>query len=69
VEAITVHGRPRVVRLAVRGDRGHRELPIHPDFTGKVVPTSREEAVRVCLAETDQRDRIILLKKPAEGVP
>ncbi len=70
LEAIKDHGRPRVVRLAVLVDRGHRELPIHPDFTGKVVPTSREEAVRVCLAETDRRDRIILLKKkPAEGVP
>ncbi|WP_172819674.1 bifunctional pyr operon transcriptional regulator/uracil phosphoribosyltransferase PyrR [Gloeomargarita lithophora] len=63
LEAIKDHGRPQVVRLAVLIDRGHRELPIHPDFTGKVVPTSREEAVRVCLAETDHRDRIILAKK------
>ncbi len=68
LEAIKDHGRPQVVRLAVLVDRGHRELPIHPDFTGKVVPTSREEAVRVCLAETDQRDQILLLKK-TDGVP
>ncbi len=62
LEAIKDHGRPRVVRLAVLVDRGHRELPIHPDFTGKVVPTSRDETVRVCLAETDQRDQILLRK-------
>ena len=62
LEAIKDHGRPQVVRLAVLVDRGHRELPIHPDFTGKMVPTSRDEAIRVCLAETDHRDQIVLRK-------
>ncbi|MCS6783544.1 MAG: bifunctional pyr operon transcriptional regulator/uracil phosphoribosyltransferase PyrR, partial [Gloeomargarita sp. SKYG98] len=62
LEAIKDHGRPQVVRLAVLVDRGHRELPIHPDFTGKIVPTSRDEMVRVYLMETDQRDQVLLVK-------
>ena len=46
-------GRPRVVRLAVLIDRGHRELPIRADYVGKNLPTSRAERVMVCLEETD----------------
>ncbi|MEN9228602.1 MAG: bifunctional pyr operon transcriptional regulator/uracil phosphoribosyltransferase PyrR [Gloeomargarita sp. GMQP_bins_120] len=69
LEAIKDHGRPRMVRLAVLVDRGHRELPIHPDFIGKVVPTSREEMVRVYLTETDQRDQVLLLKTTGKPPP
>ena len=47
LDALTAHGRPRAVRLAVLVDRGHRELPIRPDFVGKNLPSSRDEDVRV----------------------
>ncbi|MET0460857.1 MAG: bifunctional pyr operon transcriptional regulator/uracil phosphoribosyltransferase PyrR [Ilumatobacteraceae bacterium] len=47
LDAIAEYGRPRVVQLAVMVDRGHRELPIRPDFVGKNLPTSRTEDVRV----------------------
>jgi len=49
-------GRPRIVRLAVLVDRGHRELPIRADHVGKNLPTSSVEKVRVRLAETDAVD-------------
>jgi len=47
LDAINEYGRPRMVQLAVMVDRGHRELPIRPDFVGKNLPSSREEDVRV----------------------
>ena len=47
LDALNDHGRPRVVQLAVMVDRGHRELPIRPDFVGKNLPTGRHENVRV----------------------
>ena len=47
LDAIADYGRPRAVQLAVMVDRGHRELPIRPDFVGKNLPTSRDEDVRV----------------------
>jgi pyrimidine operon attenuation protein/uracil phosphoribosyltransferase len=47
LDALNDHGRPRAVQLAVMVDRGHRELPIRPDFVGKNLPTSREENVVV----------------------
>ena len=45
LEALNEYGRPRAVQLAVMVDRGHRELPIRPDFVGKNLPTSRDEQV------------------------
>ena len=51
----------RTIRLLVLVDRGHRELPIHPDFTGKKLPTSSDEQVKVYLQETDGRDAVELL--------
>ena len=45
LDALNDHGRPRAVQLAVMVDRGHRELPIRPDFVGKNLPTSRDERV------------------------
>ena len=59
-------GRPKWIQLAVLVDRGHRELPIRPDFVGKNVPTSRDEQVEVRLEETDGADEVLLLKTPTE---
>ncbi|MCW3054675.1 MAG: Pyrimidine operon attenuation protein/uracil phosphoribosyltransferase [Chthonomonadales bacterium] len=55
-------GRPASIQLAVLLDRGHRELPIRPDFVGKNVPSSRQEYVRVCLREVDGDDRVLISK-------
>ena len=57
LDALVDVGRPRVVRLAVLVDRGHRELPIRADHVGKNLPTSSQEKVRVRLAETDPEPR------------
>ena len=58
MDALNDYGRPRVVRLAVLVDRGHRELPIRADHVGKNVPTSREEVVRVRVREVDGEDAV-----------
>jgi pyrimidine operon attenuation protein/uracil phosphoribosyltransferase len=60
LDALTDHGRPRAVRLAVVIDRGHRELPIRADHVGKNLPTSRDDLVHVRLAETDEADEVVL---------
>ena len=60
MDALVDFGRPQAIRLAVLVDRGHRELPIRPDYVGKNVPTSRGERVRVELGETDPGDRVVL---------
>ncbi|MCC2308427.1 bifunctional pyr operon transcriptional regulator/uracil phosphoribosyltransferase PyrR [Cellulomonas chengniuliangii] len=60
LDAINDLGRPRAVQLAVLVDRGHRELPIRPDFVGKNLPTSTSERVRVLLAETDGQDAVLI---------
>jgi pyrimidine operon attenuation protein/uracil phosphoribosyltransferase len=66
MDALIDFGRPRAIRLAVLVDRGHRELPIRADHVGKNVPTSREELVRVHLAETDGEDGVeIERREPA----
>ena len=62
LDALNDLGRPSRVQLAVLVDRGHRELPIRADFIGKNVPTSREEDVRVLLAETDGEDLVRIEK-------
>lgn len=62
LDAVNDYGRPEVVRLAVLVDRGHRELPIHPDFVGKQLPTSKEEMVKVYLQEIDGRDGVEVVK-------
>jgi pyrimidine operon attenuation protein/uracil phosphoribosyltransferase len=64
LDALTDHGRPRAVRLAVVIDRGHRELPIRPDFVGKNLPTSLDEIVHVRLTETDGRDEVVIERRP-----
>ncbi len=59
MDALLELGRPAAIRLAILVDRGHRELPVRADYVGKNVPTSREETVRVRLAETDGEDGVI----------
>ena len=63
LNAVTEYGRPEVIRLAVLVDRGHREVPIHPDFTGKTLPTAKEEKVKVYLQEIDGRDGVELVTR------
>jgi pyrimidine operon attenuation protein/uracil phosphoribosyltransferase len=60
IEALFDYGRPRRVQLAVLCDRGHRELPIRPDYVGKNLPTSREERVNVRLEEIDEVDQVTI---------
>ena len=66
MDALMDLGRPRVIRLAVLVDRGHRELPIRPDYIGKNLPTSRKETVAVMLQEHDGQDRVIIQESPEE---
>src|SRR2546421_6020795 len=66
VEALFDYGRPARVQLAVLVDRGHRELPIRPDYVGKNLPTSREERVQVELLEVDEVDRVLLIPSSEE---
>jgi pyrimidine operon attenuation protein/uracil phosphoribosyltransferase len=61
VEALFDYGRPARVQLAVLADRGHRELPIRPDYVGKNLPTSREERIQVQLLEVDEVDQVLLI--------
>ena len=65
IEALFDYGRPDRVQLAVVADRGHRELPIRPDYVGKNLPTSRGERIQVQLVEVDEVDRVLLI--PEEG--
>jgi pyrimidine operon attenuation protein/uracil phosphoribosyltransferase len=62
LNAVGEYGRPTAIRLLVLVDRGHRELPIHPDFVGKKLPTATEEQVKVYLQSTDGRDAVELIK-------
>ena len=61
IEALFDYGRPQRVQLAVLVDRGHRELPIRPDYVGKNLPTARDERVNVELIEVDELDRVVLI--------
>ena len=63
MDALTDFGRPSRVQLAVLIDRGHRELPIRADYVGKNVPTAHDEEVRVHLIETDDEDRVVLVRE------
>lgn len=60
LDALSDLGRPKVVRLAVLVDRGHRELPIRADFVGKNLPTSREERIQVKLVEVDESNGVVI---------
>src|SRR5438552_8692140 len=63
IEALFDYGRPARVQLAVLADRGHRELPIRPDYVGKNLPTARNERVQVQLVEVDELDQVVLLSE------
>jgi pyrimidine operon attenuation protein/uracil phosphoribosyltransferase len=63
MDAIMDQGRPKRVQVAVLVDRGHRELPIRPDFVGKNIPTSMQERVKVNVSETDGQDSVVLIKQ------
>jgi len=66
IEAVFSCGRPRSIQLAVLVDRGHRELPIRPDYVGKNIPTSRSEMVAVRLPEFDGETGVFLMDTLAE---
>jgi pyrimidine operon attenuation protein / uracil phosphoribosyltransferase len=67
IDALFEYGRPERVQLAVLADRGHRELPIRPDYVGKNLPTTRGQRVQVELMEVDEVDRVILISEREEG--
>lgn len=60
IDAVIKRGRPRCVQLAVLVDRGHREIPIRPDYVGKNLPTSKNETVKVMVKETDGTDKVAI---------
>ncbi|MGB0563362.1 MAG: bifunctional pyr operon transcriptional regulator/uracil phosphoribosyltransferase PyrR [Spirulinaceae cyanobacterium] len=62
LNAVTDYGRPELIYLAVLVDRGHRQLPIHPDFTGKHLPTAADERVKVYVESVDGRDAVELIR-------
>jgi pyrimidine operon attenuation protein / uracil phosphoribosyltransferase len=67
IEALFAYGRPARVQLAVLADRGHRELPIRPDYVGKNLPTHRSERVNVLVSELDGTDEVtISSRRPRE---
>ena len=66
IETLFDYGRPARVQLAVVVDRGHRELPIRPDYVGKNLPTSRGERIQVQLVEVDEVDAVLLVSSPEE---
>ena len=68
IDALFDYGRPARVQLAVLADRGHRELPIRPDYTGKNLPTARDERVYVRLEEIDGADGIAIAAEPAPAL-
>jgi pyrimidine operon attenuation protein/uracil phosphoribosyltransferase len=61
MDALMDHGRPRAIQLAVLVDRGHRELPIRPDYVGKNVATADSERIEVLLQEEDGLDAVVIL--------
>jgi pyrimidine operon attenuation protein/uracil phosphoribosyltransferase len=67
LEALQTWGRPRRVHLVAMVDRGHRELPIQPDFCGRVVPTTRQESIQVCLQAIDGEEGVFLLRPGQKG--
>src|SRR5215217_509497 len=65
IDALFDYGRPARVQLAVVADRGHRELPIRPDYVGKNLPTARDERVQVQLVEIDEVDEVVISERVA----
>ena len=69
LDALMDFGRPRAVQLAVLVDRGHRELPIQPDYVGHALRTVRKERVELRLKELAGEDSLALLEIPGEAAP
>ena len=67
IDALFDYGRPAKVQLAVLADRGHRELPIRPDYVGKNLPTALDERVTVQLVEVDEIDQMLLVKEGSDA--
>jgi pyrimidine operon attenuation protein/uracil phosphoribosyltransferase len=67
IDALIEFGRPDRVQLAVLADRGHRELPIRPDYVGKNLPTARGDRIQVELFEVDEVDRVVLVPEREGG--
>jgi pyrimidine operon attenuation protein/uracil phosphoribosyltransferase len=67
IDALLGFGRPARVQLAVLVDRGHRELPIRPDYVGKNLPTARSERIQVELVEVDEVDAVLLVGESEDG--
>ena len=66
IDALMDFGRPASVQLAVLIDRGHRELPIRPDYVGKNLPTPKSKRVQVHLKEIDEEDKVIIIQEPVK---
>ncbi|HDP99512.1 MAG TPA: bifunctional pyr operon transcriptional regulator/uracil phosphoribosyltransferase PyrR [bacterium] len=67
LEALISFGRPQQIQLAVLVDRGHRQLPIKPDYVGKNIPTSIGEEIQVKMKEIDDEDCVLLVESPADS--
>ena len=67
MDALMDSGRPQMIQLAVLADRGHRELPVRPDFIGKNIPSSRSELIDVALKEVDGVDQVTIQNRREEG--
>ncbi|WP_138751898.1 bifunctional pyr operon transcriptional regulator/uracil phosphoribosyltransferase PyrR [Paenibacillus sinopodophylli] len=67
MDALMDYGRPQSIQLAVLVDRGHRELPIRPDFVGKNVPSSKQEQIEVALTEIDQIDQVTIINQRGQA--
>lgn len=67
LDAILEHGRPAAIHLATLIDRGHREIPIRPDYVGKNIPTARDERVIVRVNEVDGQDQVCVSRSQKEG--
>lgn len=63
LDALIDLGRPKTIQLAVLIDRGHRELPVRPDYVGKNIPTAKNEMVEVRLVEVDGKDEVVIVEK------
>jgi pyrimidine operon attenuation protein / uracil phosphoribosyltransferase len=63
LDAVMDFGRPQRIQLAILVDRGHRELPIRPDYVGKNVPTARNDDIQVRLTERDGRDEVAIVSR------
>ncbi len=62
IDAVMKRGRPQNIQLAVLVDRGHREIPIRPDYVGKNLPTSRDESVQVRVKEIHGCDKVVIFE-------